>query len=234
MSLLLTLVRSPRPQAVRQMRLEDGELVIGRGAEADWRIDDPDQYVSRAHCTVSARGDAFSVTDTSTGGLFVDDARSPLGTGRSAALSDGMRLRLGDYVVEVGIEARGVAAEPAPAERPARTRPEFDADAFFATPTAEPPRPERPRDLPDPFEQTPGFAAEPPPERRAPPAFDDPFTLDPGDTGRTRERPAPSGFDWGTPSPPAPTPPPPLATPAPDAFGWDAGPPPPAAPPPAA
>ena len=55
MSLLLTLVRTPRPQPVRQMRLDDGELVIGRGAEADWRIDDPDQYVSRAHCTVSGR-----------------------------------------------------------------------------------------------------------------------------------------------------------------------------------
>ena len=66
MSLLLTLVRTPRPQPVRQMRLDDGELVIGRGAEADWRIDDPDQFVSRAHCTVSGRSGTFSVTDTST------------------------------------------------------------------------------------------------------------------------------------------------------------------------
>ena len=41
MSLLLTLVQAPRPQAVRQMRLDEGELVIGRSAEADWRIDDP-------------------------------------------------------------------------------------------------------------------------------------------------------------------------------------------------
>ena len=29
MSLLLTLVRAPRPQSVRQMRLDEGELVIG-------------------------------------------------------------------------------------------------------------------------------------------------------------------------------------------------------------
>ena len=55
MSLLMTLVKTPRPQAVRQVRLEEGELVIGRSAEADWRIDDPDQYVSRAHCTVTGR-----------------------------------------------------------------------------------------------------------------------------------------------------------------------------------
>ena len=56
MSLLLTLEHGPRGQPVRQTRLDDGELVIGRSAEADWQIDDPDMYVSRAHCTVSARG----------------------------------------------------------------------------------------------------------------------------------------------------------------------------------
>ena len=223
MSLLLTLVRTPRPQPVRQMRLDDGELVIGRGAEADWRIDDPDQYVSRAHCTVSGRSGAFSVTDTSSGGLFVDDGRSPLGAGRSAALSDGTRLRLGDYVIEVEVESTEAAPirarpesrpERQPERQPARG-PEFDADGFFATPVVEPPRPERPSDLPDPFEQTPGFAAEAAPERRGPPAFDDPFTLDPADTSRLRERPAPASFDWGTPAPPA-TPAPPPA----EGFGW--------------
>jgi type VI secretion system protein ImpI len=230
MSLLLTLVKTPRPQAVRQMRLDAGELVIGRSAEADWRIDDPDQFVSRAHCTVTGEDGRYSVTDTSSGGLFVDDARAPLGHGRSAVLRDGTRLRLGDYVIEVGIEARGEATEaayvPVRAEhraeaRPA-ARPEFDADAFFATPAAEPPRAERPRDLPDPFERTPGFAAEAPPERRGPPAFDDPFTLDPPDADRLRERPAPSAatapaaaaFDWGEPEPlpePRPAPPKPAA-----------------------
>src|SRR5690606_36803377 len=148
-------------------------------------IDDPDQNVSRAHCTISGRGGTFSVTDTSSGGLFVDDARAPLGAGRSAALGDGMRLRLGDYVIEVELEA-GRGARDAPA---AVARPEFDAAAFFAGPVAEPVRPKRPPDLPDPFERPPGFAAEASPERRAPPLFDDPFTFDPADTGRLRERP---------------------------------------------
>lgn len=216
MSLLMTLVRSPRPQAVRQMRLDEGELVIGRSAEADWRIDDPDQYVSRAHCTISGRGGAFSVTDTSSGGLFVDDARAPLGAGRSAALGDGMRLRLGDYVIEVELEA-GRGARDAPG---AAARPEFDADAFFAAPVAEPIRPERPPDLPDPFERAPGFAAEAAPERRAPPLFDDPFTLDPADTGRLRERPPPGTFDWGAPAPAPPPPAPPTPAAPAESFAW--------------
>ncbi|RVD20583.1 type VI secretion system-associated FHA domain protein TagH, partial [Mesorhizobium sp. M4B.F.Ca.ET.017.02.2.1] len=42
MSLLLTLEQGPRTQAVRQTRLDEGELVIGRSADAGWQIDDPD------------------------------------------------------------------------------------------------------------------------------------------------------------------------------------------------
>jgi type VI secretion system protein ImpI len=226
MSLLMTLVKTPRPQAVRQVRLDEGALVIGRSAEADWRIDDPDQYVSRAHCTVTGQGGVFSVTDTSSGGLYVDEARTPLGQGRSVTLCDGMRLRLGDYVIQVDVEAAGAPAVPVEPERRAERRPALDVDGFFSTPVAEPPRPERPRDLPDPFERTPGFAAEAPQERRGPPLFDDPFTLDPADADRLHERPAPPDFDWGTPSAP-----PPAATPETGGFEWDRPQPAPAPPP---
>jgi type VI secretion system protein ImpI len=214
MSLLMTLVRTPRPQAVRQMRLVEGELVIGRSADADWMIDDPDQYVSRAHCTVSGRGGVFSVTDTSSGGLFVDEARTPLGAGCSLPLSDGMRLRLGDYVIEV--ESSGAEMAIPPEGRPNGRAEGVHADDFFATLSAEPPRPERPHDLPDPFERTPGFAAGgPPAERRGPPLFDDPFTLDPAADSRITE-PAAEGFGWDAPAS-TPGPPPP----ADETFTWD-------------
>lgn len=237
MTLLLTLVRAPHPQSVRQMRLTDGELVIGRSADAGWRIDDPDQFVSRAHCTVTGRGGAFTVTDTSSGGLFVDDDRRPLGSGRSLALRDGMQLRLGDYVVQVELPP-DAAARPATAP-PARTHPAGpDPDPFFVTPVPDRPRPERPRDLPDAFERGTSFVpAEDttPPERRGRPAFDDPFTLDPPSPERRRERPAPDfdwsapppeparpaaaagAFDWNAPAHPEPTPPPEPARPAPPA-----------------
>ncbi len=218
MTLLLTLVKAPRPQPVRQMRLTDGELVIGRGTDADWRIDDPDQYVSRAHCTIAARAGSFTVTDTSSGGLFVDDDRRPLGSGRTLPLRDGMQLRLGDYVLAVELPPES-ASHPASTPPAARQRPaELDADTFFAAPAPEPPKPERPRNLPDPFERPTSFVpAEDttPPERRGPPGFDDPFTLDPPSADRRRERPAPD-FDWGAPPPATPSPPP-----ARD-FDWDA------------
>jgi type VI secretion system protein ImpI len=208
-SVLLTLVQAPHPQAVRQMRLEDGEIVIGRSADADWRIDDPDQFVSRAHCTVTGQGGSFMVTDTSSGGLFVDEARAPLGPGRSLPLRDGMRLRLGDYVVRVEMRAT-----ERPAERPAP--PDYDTDGFFSAPAAATPRPERPRDLPDPFDRPSSFVPPvdtSPPERRRPPEFDDPFTLDPGPE-RRRERPPPADF-WTEPTPEPDRPPPRAAD-----FDW--------------
>ncbi|TIV75559.1 MAG: FHA domain-containing protein, partial [Mesorhizobium sp.] len=81
MSLLLTLEQGPRSQLVRQSRLDEGELVIGRSADAGWQIDDPDMFVSRAHCKISGGRDGYFVTDTSSSGLFIDDSDSPLGTG---------------------------------------------------------------------------------------------------------------------------------------------------------
>ena len=230
MSLLLTLVQSPRPQAVSQMRLEDGALVIGRSPDCDWPIDDPDQYVSRAHCTVAGRSGAFTVTDTSSGGLFVDDARAPLGPGRPLPLRDGMRLRLGDYVLRVELRPEATAMPPA---EPSAGAP-LDTSGFFSEPRQEQPRPVRPRDLPDPFEPPSSFVPPvdtAPPERRGRPVFDDPFTLDPPTSSRHRERPAPPGFD-----PDAGTPPPPRPAAADRGFDWGepkAAPPPPAPPPPA-
>lgn len=218
MSLLLTLVQSPRPQAVRQMRLEDGTLVIGRSADSDWPIDDPDQYVSRSHCTVAGRGGAFTVTDTSSGGLFVDDARAPLGPGRPMPLRDGMRLRLGDYVLRVELRPDAAAAAVPPAA-PSAGAP-LDTSGFFSEPRPEQPRPVRPRDLPDPFDPPSSFVPQvdtAPPERRGRPVFDDPFTLDPPASGRHRERPAPPGFD-----PEARAPSPPRAA-APEDQGFDWG-----------
>lgn len=202
MSLLLTLERAPHPQAVRQMRLETGALVIGRSAEADWRIEDPDSFVSRAHCTIAAAPGGFTVTDTSSGGLYLDDAARPLGPGNGAALADGMRLRLGDYVVRVEMQGAAAPRPPAPASRiPAS----LNHDDFFATPApAEPARP-RPAGLPEPFERevpTAFFGTEPAAAKPvAPPAFDDPFTLDPLPAARAAPAADPAGFSWNDPAP---------------------------------
>ncbi|CCV06231.1 conserved hypothetical protein [Mesorhizobium metallidurans STM 2683] len=197
MSLLLTLEQGPRTQAVRQTRLDEGELVIGRSADAGWQIDDPDMFVSRAHCKITGGRDGYFVTDTSSSGLFINDSDSPLGAGASVRLQNGMRLRLGDYIVCVDLRmpvAQAPAANQSVMERsPASRAPvSIGRDDFFSATVEEEPRRPRPADLPNPFEQPVPGAFERA-NQRSSPAFDDPFSLDPVST------PAPKGAAYPEP-----------------------------------
>ncbi|MER9595795.1 type VI secretion system-associated FHA domain protein TagH [Mesorhizobium sp. M0244] len=190
MSLLLTLEQGPRTQAVRQTRLDEGELVIGRSADAGWQIDDPDMFVSRAHCRITGGRDGYFVTDTSSSGLFIDDSECPLGAGKSTRLRNGMRLRLGDYIVYVDLQtstaqATAAARGPVPERSPPASRApvSIGRDDFFSATVEEEPRRPRPADLPNPFEQPiPGAFERANSRQRSSPAFDDPFSLDPVST----------------------------------------------------
>lgn len=230
MALRLIIEHAPAPQPETERLLEAGDLSIGRGAECDWRIEDPEMFVSRKHCVISGEDGRFQVTDASRGGLFLDGADTPLGAGNSAALEHGMRLRLGDVVIRAEVVGARTAAEP-----PARP-PELGGDDFFARrPQPEPPA--RPQGLPEPFETgRPSHAGPADRDRPAPPpAFDDPFTLDPvrtpaagasglgasglGTSGLGTASPD-AGFSFGdffadapAPAKPAPAP---VPTPAPD------------------
>lgn len=208
MTLLLTIEQGPRPQAVRQKKLEGGELVIGRGSDAGWQIDDPDMFVSRAHCRINRRPEGYVVTDMSSSGLYIDDAGPPLGQGNSVLLQDGMRLRLGDYVVGVDLESEtsswNAKAGASPAATPDHSPPpaapsglsgqnSVGSDDFFSAKSEEEPRAPRPANLPDPFEKpVPGAfsrASEPLSQ-----AFDDPFSLDPvSDKSGSEAPPASAG-----------------------------------------
>ncbi|BCM17239.1 type VI secretion system-associated FHA domain protein TagH [Mesorhizobium sp. J8] len=209
MSLLLTLEQGPRSQVVRQTRLDEGELVIGRSADAGWQIDDPDMFVSRAHCKISGGRDGYYVTDTSSSGLFIDDSDSPLGTGRSTRLRSGMRLRMGDYVLHVEVQPSAghtsigqapiANAAPAWSSPQARTPASLGGDDFFSAKIEEEPQRPRPAGLPDPFEQPVPGAYDRASNQRSSPAFDDPFSLDPVATPASNEehaadRPDPFGF----------------------------------------
>ncbi|MFJ9035467.1 FHA domain-containing protein [Streptomyces sp. NPDC102406] len=89
--------------------LHGGRIRVGRSADADVPLDDPD--VSRLHCAVTLAADGqVSVKDLgSTNGTTVDGR--PLGD-RPVRLSSGALLRLGESALRVAVA--GDAARPAP------------------------------------------------------------------------------------------------------------------------
>jgi type VI secretion system protein ImpI len=201
MTLRLIIEHSSHPQDRREMRHPGGELSIGRGAECSWQLNDPEMYVSRKHCVITGEAGHYVVTDASRGGLFIDGRDQPLGPGNAAKLEPGMRLRLGDTVIRVEIEAE------APAVAPRVQTPEkrlLDHDDFFSQPVTPPPPVRRPENLPPAFDTATTDARRyDQPDRTAPPPplFDDPFSLDqsvPGrPSGSVPEAIAPRADDFG-------------------------------------
>ena len=111
MKLSLQLTDSPLNDGSASSRsLEQGSLTIGRSAAADWNLPDPERVISRLHCRVDAVKDGFTLTDTSTNGVFLNGATAPLGQGKSVALRNGDRFRIGGNTIAVRLSATAETA----------------------------------------------------------------------------------------------------------------------------
>lgn len=112
MRLTLNVLRCP-DAAVPESRSSNGaDVAIGRGLECDWVLQDPDRVLSKRHCVLEFRGGYWGVRDTSTNGTFLNGAAEPVGRDRVAPVSDGDRLRFGNYEIELRIAADAAAASP--------------------------------------------------------------------------------------------------------------------------
>ncbi|MCF0217244.1 MAG: GGDEF domain-containing protein, partial [Fibrobacteraceae bacterium] len=82
----------------KQVALEKGTLVLGRGQDAQIRLDD--ELVSRNHCSITFDGTNVIVEDLgSTNGTYVDG--SQLAVGEKHMLESDNRLQLGKMVLKV-------------------------------------------------------------------------------------------------------------------------------------
>lgn len=107
MELTLTMIRCPDSVVPEQRRVPGGDYVIGRGADANWVLPDPDRLLSKHHCVVEFRGGGWQVRDLSTNGTYVNHADAPIGRDQVKPLEDGDRLRLGAYEIEVRVALAG-------------------------------------------------------------------------------------------------------------------------------
>ncbi|MGX9963613.1 type VI secretion system-associated FHA domain protein TagH [Roseomonas sp. F4] len=111
----LSVLRCPDAVVPGQRRAAGGEISLGRGAECDWPLADPDRVLSKRHCVLEFYAGGWQVRDLSTNGTFVNHAQTPVGRDQVRPLLDGDRLRLGAYEIEVRIaEATASGAGPGP------------------------------------------------------------------------------------------------------------------------
>lgn len=113
----LTLITTRCPDGVGPDRREVGRdaFTIGRGAECEWVLPDPDKILSKRHCEVAPRGEAWIVTDTSANGTLLNG--TALESGLPHPLRDNDRLTLGRYDIAVRI---GSVAETDLSDAPTR------------------------------------------------------------------------------------------------------------------
>lgn len=142
MKLRLTLIQCPPSQGTDIARdLATGRLVIGRGPDCDWVLNDPERTLSKIHCMVEFKGGVYIVIDSSTNGVFLNDAPAPIGRGNSAVVGEGDRLRLGGFVMRAGFAAEEAPAANDPflavlrgSDTPAQAAPAAADDDPFAVP----------------------------------------------------------------------------------------------------
>lgn len=140
MRLTLNVLRCP-DAAVPESRSSSGaDISIGRGLECDWVLQDPDRVLSKRHCVLEFRGGYWQVRDTSTNGTFLNNAAEPIGRDMVQPLSDGDRVRLGNYEIEARIAAEAAAAPwpGAAAPAPSWGEPAIGTSAGRGRPGADP------------------------------------------------------------------------------------------------
>jgi type VI secretion system FHA domain protein len=143
MTLTLTVLRCPPNVAPEVRQVTGGEYSIGRGPDNDWVLPDPARHLSKRHCVIAYRQGAWQVAGTSTNGTFINRETSPLEARAPHTLTDGDRLILGVYEIEVQLTDETAAAQSRGQPASKSDSPFgslFDDDIFAPAPSPSPPR----------------------------------------------------------------------------------------------
>jgi type VI secretion system FHA domain protein len=81
-----------------------GGGTIGRSLESDWVLPDGQRFLSSRHASIDFRSGSYYIIDTSTNGVYVNDAEDPVGRGKPQRLFSGDRIRIGEYELIVEID----------------------------------------------------------------------------------------------------------------------------------
>lgn len=142
MSIVITILKFPAGVSNTQASYTFTEQggTIGRSAENQWILEDPERFISSRHTQISFENNQYVLTDLSTNGTFINGSADPVGKGSKAPLNDGDRFMLGDYEFQVNIMAGNQAAGASPfgddfGSDPFASPTGVDTSEFFDTPT---------------------------------------------------------------------------------------------------
>jgi type VI secretion system protein len=106
MALRLDIISDQRPRLGGRAGIVFGVAggSIGRAADNDWVLPDPQRYLSGHHARVHFRQGAFYLEDTSSNGVYVNGSSTAQGRRGLYALRNGDTLRMGEYQIRVNID----------------------------------------------------------------------------------------------------------------------------------
>ena len=128
MSITLKIVSYQRltPGQQESFQSDIDKFSIGRNPDNHWPLPDPQRFMSGTHCWVENRNGTWVLTDTSTNGVFINGSDQRVTRGDSVELKNGDNIRLGDYELQVNLEADSRASAPVAAG----FSPSIDMDPF--------------------------------------------------------------------------------------------------------
>ena len=106
MPLKLTITSYQRlsPGQETSKTLDRGTIGIGRAAQNDWVLQDPERILSKQHCTVLYRDGGYFLTDLSVNGTFLNDSEQRIPRDQTVQLKDGDHFVLGEYEIAVTVQ----------------------------------------------------------------------------------------------------------------------------------
>ncbi|KXF77939.1 hypothetical protein ATN84_24810 [Paramesorhizobium deserti] len=94
-------VKDPENMVRQRWYLEQGRRTLGRSAECDWQVPDPQCLVSKLHCLIEADRNGFVLHDKSANGSLVDGVL--VREGDSVRLSHGTVIELSGLAFTVSV-----------------------------------------------------------------------------------------------------------------------------------
>lgn len=119
------------PLAAGEVELGEAGGIIGRSRDNDLVLDDPDRSISGKHARISVSGGMVQITDTSLNGTYINGPERALNRDQSSTLQSGDQIFIGEYIIDVTIDAEQDIAAFEPTASPF-------ADAPAANPFTDP------------------------------------------------------------------------------------------------